>query len=104
MSVTLNLATISDDNLAQMAGMSALQVDRMLDNLEEMLTTVSLTGSGLSATFADMLGDDGVEYDSVEFRVASRYTVKGDVWLSNSDFRVNVSQHIRSLRDILDTL
>jgi hypothetical protein len=105
MSVTLNLATtFSDENIAQMKSMPVTILNRELDNLEEMLTTASLTGSGLAATFADMLGDDGVEYDSVDFRISSRYTVKGDVWLSNSDFRINISQHLRTIRAVVDSL
>jgi len=104
MSVILNFTTLSDENIAQMTSLPLHMVSRELDNVEEMLTTAPIKGNGLSATFADMLGDDGVMYDSVEFCITSRYTVGGDFWISSTDFRVNLSQHFRTIRAAVDSL
>ena len=98
--VTLALTHLDSAQKEQM--MDDVQaVDVAVSQLLTFFSDVPLEGKAKVASFGFISGDNGVDYDEVEFIVTSRYKIAGDLWIDGSGFRINLSQHARFIREEL---
>lgn len=75
---------------------SAFEIQASLDGIQEMenfLAQADLKKMVLS--FNGVIGDDGVAYDDISFRVTARYRIAGDLWGQGDGFRINLTQFSR---------
>lgn len=64
-----------------------------IQEMEDVLAQADL--KKMTLTFNGVIGDDGLVYDEIAYRVTSRYRVAGDLWGQGDGFRLNLTQFVR---------
>lgn len=70
-----------------------------LDSLFKEVKEVALTGKPATLTFLNAADEQGNTYKDMEFIIAARWYVNGDLWVSGAGFKVNFSEFITQTRN-----